>query len=1663
MGNRVFTRWMEYTGDVIVTVYSGVAGKIDTEHGNTGDIFRSGTDPTADIIMTTNTKTETIALHYSYAYNWESDVFSKIEFVPCSFEGVGALTGPWTYNAQYNFGPYYSISTLEGMQVRFDLGEDINGWNFSDIDWERSFIGLDGYGETYKLCGIGYGPVQTITLPASDRYTDGYHHIYLMLFRRSYQEHAHIYYSNGFNAYVDTTEPGTLELGTLAKWDNYLGEYVEVSYDPSETIYLPTQQGTTYLSVDVLNPDGTPHEMQHVSDIENLGEVSVIAWNVAEPDKIVNLERAYLVEENGVISRSEEDTGTNSKRLLEFGLGTEDTDNRNHILGLALEQDSVIALQVRYANGRYSEITYLTVHPISIGKGGTATAIPFEIGDWPADVHYGGVVTADPGKAAVIFTPYEGENFTGLKVYCQQAYETHWAYDTFYSPYLYTQAFTPLPGTEPIELEQQADGTYVYYPEATDGKTTGIIRVADDGTVTNALADGKLAQGFYCFWAEDQYGNRDSMAITEYGVIADGAAPVVTEKSLTCEDGFYTATFKIYDDSLFTTFKSTNTWPVFDVDPPRPMTLSLSYDSAYSAAIGASDTLTLENVWNNFTWKNDEPNALGICEVTAELTQTGSFEAYDYGDTYDGFPTDAYLTVTVKGVISPKADNINMTLNLTATDAHGNVAEAVGVSDTVTGVQPAVVDASYRLTGENAGYENDRALYLTFNVPVQPQESWINRSIEGYATEWHDAFPIWKDGVWGITFTDIFGTIYTQSLTLDGVIGEYGFDLGFSTLDYVPASEGVSVYYAPDEDGEFVTLGGMYNSFTFNENGSEYIVREKGGETDALPIHLNNIVSGGPEETLYFYFDEFMEQYTAGSAEQYRGTTTGPVTVSYRTSRETSPVGETTLTFKNGESDAFTFQYYDAATDFTYTISGRLSDYGIQLAAPPEPFADTEAPVIDLVSIWKQHAGGFVQAEAFSGSADQATILAAIGQTGAAQSYDFVINASDYSKWKVVVKETEPTSMRYASATSDAIPGVSVSGNNVLVTKEVSADFYIVVVDNAKTDSAATADNFTCIRIPAGGYCFDTTAPVIQTKTVATSLYSQTVYIKATDTDDQGNDTSPGVTISGTGVLENTDSNAAEYPYKVVFADNDTIVVVTAVDAAGNRAAANLHGTGIDTTAPVLSVTWSPCFRDAVTGKLDSGNPTAGPVNTDVVAHITSDKPIVDVMATYTTYWGGRFQYDFNSGADWGYIDFTSQRVTVHFDYLYYDVALDLAVRAPNGQYTPIHLTLNAGVIDKEPPTIYVEEPEFLFREGYDIPYAAKLILRPTGEGAVMCTNYGPTGKLYYDDIDNPRYLEVTVTGSSEQVFMLTDLAGNLTRVVIPDSGMGFSPNVWNAPSADMLDWIDSTAPTIRVDFPDEADAEGGTATGTVTVSESCTLTPGDASVTCGALTQTTDSSGKTVWIATVTASKNGTFRLTATDEAGNEGTTVFTVHNLDKTLPVISFRPTSVNLRQGSSASELAALLGQGVTTWDNVEIKADSLTWDVSAVQLGKVGVYAVTYTVEDTSGNVGQAIRYVKVVDKDQPVVTIDGEMTEHNGVTNLEVGNHILQVGGLQAANEPYTVKLYRGICSAGQMKYVNGGIPLDASGSFTVESPGYYTIYIMTQSRHAYRIVLYVEN
>ncbi|WP_371188588.1 immunoglobulin-like domain-containing protein [Thalassotalea maritima] len=115
-----------------------------------------------------------------------------------------------------------------------------------------------------------------------------------------------------------------------------------------------------------------------------------------------------------------------------------------------------------------------------------------------------------------------------------------------------------------------------------------------------------------------------------------------------------------------------------------------------------------------------------------------------------------------------------------------------------------------------------------------------------------------------------------------------------------------------------------------------------------------------------------------------------------------------------------------------------------------------------------------------------------------------------------------------------------------------------------------------------------------------------------------------------------------------------------------------------------------------------------------------------------------------------------------------------------------------------------------------------------------------------------------------------------------------------------------------------------------------------------------------------------GTYTITysAVDAAGNVSSTIRTVNVIDSLPPVITLVGDSViTVEYGSTFND------PGANAIDNVD--NDITVTTMGTVDTFSVGTYTLTYTAEDSSGNITRAQRTVHVVDTIAPVISILGE--------------------------------------------------------------------------------------
>ena len=1536
----------------------------------------------------------------------------------------------YTGNSYYYYTSEPMLSTLEGLTYEIDLGDGMPEWGYDLINFDKSYVMVWGISADFETLYIPLKPQakQTITLPAGEYTTTGSFRLMVMLEAKYSEQNAISFSCSSDVAYLDgRTAPDPSEFGiTSLKMEcdsvnhdmAYSTGIQEQEVEPGgDVIYLPVSNETDRYW-------GGPYDKHKIylttENIQTSGTMYLytdqLIWNVT----------AGQTEDTAAIYRSGSTRGLDLTILDEEGAaeyvaGIDPADpgaEGDAPLCLIRNTNNVIAVRTVLSNGKKSEIKYYTIYPSWLDVSGTLST------QKDADTQ---VTISDDNT--LVFTPDEGQSMEGVRIFTSD-------------------------GTNKLELLPQADGTY--------------------------RCDAAPGHKWYYFYALNTYGS--IYYFEEYfNVYRDEDAPVITSQGSTESDGTYQIKLRITDLSL-TTYLMDGT-----------IDLKLIFDEAYSQRLGVEQpdvsgdaegqqaTFELaidefDDYWGEITpeddmeflWEAENVSSTGIYRVEAVMPKVTS---------------DGYLDVTIYGAakyLLEESDDADIKFDVTveATDKFGHTGTTEIKDVTATNTKPHVVDSgSVQPEYQQIGTGYDYALMLPFNVPVQPEKSWILPEPTGYQTEWIDGFPVTQDGTAEISFYDIFGTLYTQELVLEDVFGEYGVELTISPETYTKEVISVTARMSVEDterafmfwkdlgngqiqaisDANWESLPTKERTITRQENGTIMVfvydraysrdeLYNQGyyQRADVLTIHIDNMIDGAPEAEPRFYFDQFGEEYTAEELrEEFPGgiETTSYVEVSYKTSRYVSPTGDT------GEKIRFTDQDADTTYQFKYvdsfgnegSLSVNLADYGIAFAEPPEPYADETAPTV-VVDIYAKRFNNYTAAGAFSKDTESEALKNEFANIGYVQGYSLKVGATDYSSYKIVVLNSAPASLTYSGAVSDTVPGVSISGNTITVSADLATDFTIAVVDNAATETAATADNFSYVTIQKEDLedWFDTTKPEAEQKIVYSGLYEQTVYVKFTDKADDGtvvdNGTGASVTLMN-GSLERETSGEYEGWYKKVFKENATEELLFQ-DHVGNMGdSAKVEITGIDSDPPTLTTTWTPPYLSN-DGQVDSSWYTQTPVNTSVYAHITSNKAL-DVEEVKLTH----YSYD---GQDWTELSsgeigqipdcpasytVTTNGLTVCFEQG--GIGLRFQVPAPNGKSTEAEVYLPEEIIDKVVPTVDVKTTQ-LKRSGYNVPYAVAVTMTP--DKSVLCSTAGKAGVIYDDETP----LEVTITQNGTFEYLFVDEAGNRAVAKVTVSN------------------IDRTAPKLTF-TPDPAELPV-TSTDqklTVTVDEDCTLTVDGKEYTLQA-----DGTHE------LSFSKNGVYSVIATDLAGNESVTNIPVGNIDRTPPAISFVGGTIRIRQDSAQAELTAALDAGVTAWEpESQAMVENWTYDASAVNLAEVGIYSVTYTVQDQAGNVATAVRYVSVYDKNNPGIYLDGTLIEPEGTTVLKAGTHNIQVSHIQniapGVLEPYTVKISKGILTIGQIKNKRADVQIDDDGNFTI-TPGFYTVSVITQSRMTFRAILYVE-
>ncbi len=479
----------------------------------------------------------------------------------------------------------------------------------------------------------------------------------------------------------------------------------------------------------------------------------------------------------------------------------------------------------------------------------------------------------------------------------------------------------------------------------------------------------------------------------------------------------------------------------------------------------------------------------------------------------------------------------------------------------------------------------------------------------------------------------------------------------------------------------------------------------------------------------------------------------------------------------------------------------------------------------------------------------------------------------------------------------------------------------------------------------------------------------------------------------------------ADGKYYHEFLDNESFTFVFA-DAAGNIGTTVAVVSSLDMTPPSGVVKqWLPYFVDE-SGIAHPGQLSDRPTNSDVSAFLQFNKPIRALTPWMTS---GRLQ-DFS-------FSYTEDSATIVFRQ---NASMEIEFQALNGRSN--RLALAVGIIDKQAPQITpVQTAADLKSVTYSFTADEPVFFVDGGNAAQAATSFSKVFEL-----------------NGDYDLKFTDLAGNSTIKRVTVAG------------------IDRTPPTLTITgLPGS-----GAALTNETVTFSVSLNEPGTIAFRGVVYQLT--AGQ---VQQLRVDHNGSYELIATDRAGLTTRYMAVVNCIDRTPPQILLPTGQLLIRQGTDRASVERLLLEQVQVYDNAdpkpELKLDDYVADEDFTHLGESTVWLVA---TDKAGNEQWGSAKVRVYGPDELLIRVNGQVAPPNGtlfvsakasrVVSVAMENVPRGSGG----EEPYRIYWKRGICTDAQMKNAS----LLTGCNFTAQENGFYTIYVVTQSKASLLVHLYVQ-
>ncbi|MEA4890063.1 MAG: hypothetical protein VB070_11425 [Clostridiaceae bacterium] len=1141
------------------------------------------------------------------------------------------------------------------------------------------------------------------------------------------------------------------------------------------------------------------------------------------------------------------------------------------------------------------------------------------------------------------------------------------------------------------------------YAADLSGKSRSIF-YTQNGVNIDFPSDGlKVTEnGTYNIYAINGYGNYSTQSVTVNWIDATAPSLSVADLPGGAQEFCLTAT-------------------ITDEKDPAAASLYLGFDDAYAAIPGAPSGVVVPEAAGGGEWQAAGADQGGIYYTNTVIDTAAKTK-----------------TITVKGVYrhDPSGGSPAVrTLTLYAMDAAGNQSAAQTLQDTPVTAAPAF---------QSAALVNGK-IRLTFNTPVlviDPAES-AAAPIFNYDKS---DLPIYADGAYTLVYQDLFGETYTETIQITA-FGEYSLQVGLTPSG--PTNSNVTATIRTNSPNITLSLpasipGASQISVAADQKSAVVIMTQNGaipvalshttGDSQVRSISIDTIDKTAPAAAVHWYYAEFgSDSLPAGATSTNR-----EVRVWLTCGESISGInGKTTsYTFSYGGPTSYTFEYADQAGN-----PGTPVTVNLPVTITPTPIVDTTAPTysLDLYTYGKDvftykttcPQSDLTAADTLTQMLSDIQSHETVALTGG-YLFDLTIQDSSLTRILVLSGTNPDTGSLTFSSLGETISGVAVNGHEVQITANKALT--IVIID--------ASNNIT--TIPVTTTLIDETIPtatVSYVQNALTGFYAKRAYIKLSDNTDLNNAAGSITIISPSGLSRDADPDSVYYgQYYLDFTEN-TSQQILFKDISGRIGSVTARVTDLDLAVPVATVDWwSPCYVDA-TGTANKNIPPNSMTNKPVTVNVTFSKPVAAVSwlvwdeasqsfitpAYWQSYW-----VDILAGTD-------SAQVT-----FYENTEIKLTFTGQNGIKGEKYLG-PVQVIDTQAPIIQYDSDE---------PTDGSLTDKVTitfefNDEPVYAYDCGEKGVLYPFGSS----IEQTIIANGSYTYRFVDEAGNIQEIPV---------NVTH---------IDSVPPDLVVQgLPalNSPTAVKGPLTFYATLNEAGTITFGGQSYPVAAPVDLNHdgkldadrSSGECDWIE-LSVEANGGYQITAQDQAGWQVYSYVEVACIDRTGPGITFSPARLTVKQGTALTDFNKMLMDGVTVQDNktaaagIHVDSETLTQE----QLDKVGNYPLIYTATDGAGNITTATRYVRVYDKNELAVTLNGVKTDAGSTIILSGTDTVTLAIANLTAGEPYTVYLKDGRRTAGQMK---SGTETIAGSTFKISRDGFYTLFIVTQSREAYITYFYVQ-